>query len=199
MKGIQEQISELSTAAIVSGKFTAAQIIEVTGQGSPEQQLGKLQQMTESHDLTIPTAESHYTEKIAKLTEQLAKSGKVLGFQIVEALQSGSTQQERFRALESLAVAKKIGVTKVERKNGSAVVTESARPTNEQRVQNAMKSHKCSFREAHIICNLPDPGPNANESSDSVSERAERWRKYSGKQLKETEIQILAKRGVEPR
>jgi hypothetical protein len=197
MKSIQHQISELSTAAIVSGKFNADQIAEVTGQGSPEQQLSKLQQMTEGHNLSMTTAADHYAVQIAKLTEQLAKSGKVQGFQIVEALESGSNQRERFEALQSLAIAKRIGLTKVERKNGGAVIAESARPTKDERVQKYMRAHKCSFREASILAGFPDPGPTANESGDAVSERAKRWKRYSPI-LKESEIEVLAKRGVEP-
>jgi hypothetical protein len=201
MKSVQHQISELSTAAIVSGKFSADQIAEVTGQGSPEQQLSKLQQMTEGHNLSITTADDHYARQIAKLTEQLAKSGKVQGFQIVEALESGANQRERFEALQSLARAKKIGVDKIVRNNGGrADVFESAggRPSDDERVQAAMKKHKCSFREAHVMCGLPDPGPNMTESVSAVTDRAKRWMRYSPT-ISEADAMSMALKGIEPR
>ena len=201
MKSVQHQISELSTAAIVSGKFSADQIAEVTGQGSPEQQLSKLKDMTEGHNLSITSADDHYARQIAKLTEQLAKSGKVQGFQIVEALESGANQRERFEALQSLAIAKKIGMNKIVRNNGGrADVFESAggRPNNEDRIQQYQKKFKCSFREAHIACGLADPGPDMNESVNAVTERAKRWKRYSPAMSHEDATKMALK-GIEPR
>jgi len=205
MKTVQQQISELSTSAIFSGKFTAVQIAEVTGQGSPEQQLSKLQQMTEGHNLSVESADSYYTAKIAKLTEQLAKSGKVQQFQIVEALESGSNQRERFDALQSLAITKRINIKEnkpggITRNNGGRVdFTESAgRPSNEDRVKQYQKKFNCSFREAHIACGLPDPGPNMTESVNAITDRAKRWRRFSPS-MSEADAMSMALKGVEPR
>jgi hypothetical protein len=114
-------------------------------------------------------------------------------------MQSCSTESERFEALQSLAIAKKVGVKPVERKNGSAF-TESAAPvrqTTEQRIASYARKMKVSFREAALFLGEKDPGPNANESKSVIEARAERWRKYCGV-ISEADVRVLAEKGVEP-
>jgi hypothetical protein len=199
MKSVEEQFSELRTAAIASGKITANQIIEATkGIETEEQRLSILQEMAASHKITVPRPES-FSEKVAHLTEKIVASGKVTAVQINESMQSCSTERERFESLQSLAIAKKIGVKPIERKNGSAF-TEAAAPvrqTTEERIASYARKMKVSFREAALFLGEKDPGPNTNESKSVIEARAERWRKYCGV-ISEADVRTLAEKGAEP-
>jgi hypothetical protein len=198
MKSVEEQFSELRTAAIASGKITAKQIIEATGGiQTEEQRLSILQEMARPHNITVPLPES-FSDKVAHLTEKIVASGKVTAVQINASMKECSTEKERFESLQALAITKKIDTPRVERKNGSAF-TESAssvQPTNDDRVQMYMKAGM-TFRESHIMCGLPDPGPNPKEPKAGIEARAERWRKYCGV-LSEADVRTLAEKGVEP-
>jgi len=109
--------------------------------------------------------------------------------EIAETLKP-ATIEERLSAIKLLAENKKIM-----RKNGNAVIVESI--TEGDRVQRYMREAKCSFREATIMVTGKDPGKNAKETGNAITERADRWRKYSSL-LSEAEVQKLAERGVEP-
>jgi hypothetical protein len=199
MKSVAEQFSELRTAAIASGKITARHIIEATRSiATEEQRLSILQEMAASHNITVPRPES-VSDKVAHLTEKIVASGKVTAVQINESMKDCSNENERFTALQSLAITKKIDTPRVERKNGSAF-TESAspvRPTKEERIASYARKMKVSFREAALFLGEKDPGPNANESKSVVEARAERWRKYCGV-ISEADVRTLAEKGVEP-
>jgi hypothetical protein len=199
MKSVEVQFSELRTAAIASGKITAKQIIEATGGiQTEEQRLSILQEMAASHNITVPRPES-FSEKVAHLTEKIVASGKVTAVQINESMQSCSTESERFEALQSLAIAKKIGVTPVKRNNGASMNESAApvRPTKEERIADYARKMKCNFREAALFLGYKDPGPNVNEPKSVIEARAERWRKYCGV-ISEADVRVLAEKGVEP-
>src|SRR5579872_2283908 len=118
MQSLTEQFSELRTAAIASGKITAKQIIEATrGIETEEQWLSVLKEMAAPHKITVPRPES-VSDKVAHLTEKIVASGKVTAIQINESMKDCSNESERFTALQSLVIAKKIDMPRVERKNG---------------------------------------------------------------------------------
>ncbi|HXM62974.1 MAG TPA: hypothetical protein VN950_19080 [Terriglobales bacterium] len=197
MQSVTEQFSELRTAAIASGKITATQIIEATkGIVTDEQRLSVLKEMAEEHKVPLPESVS---EKIAHLTEKIVTSGKVTAVQINESMKNCSTESERLEALQSFAIAKKIGVTRVERKNGAAMNESAApvRPTKEERIASYARKMKVSFREAALFLGYKDIGPKANESNSVIEARAERWRKYCGV-ISEADVRSLAEKGLEP-
>ncbi len=103
---------------------------------------------------------------------------------------------------EKLSIAKKHAASlnikeskpRVHRNNGSGVsITESE--ANDQRVRSYMKKVGVNFREASVICGLPDPGP--REPKSMIEARRDSWKKYAPF-LSESECQTLAERGVEP-
>lgn len=156
MKSISETFSELRTAAIIGG-VTADEITEAVKGLSTEEGAAKLKELTESRNITIPNADDHYSQEIAKLTEKLVKSGKVTGFQIMESLKTCSNEKERFTALQSLAVAKKIDVKPVQRKNGSQTPlseSDSTRPDTQTRVKQVMKDFRFSEKEACLYLGI---------------------------------------------
>ena len=110
-----------------------------------------------------------------------------------------SNESERFDALQSLAIAKRIDEKRVTRNNGSAFneSASSVRPTKEERIASYARKMKVSFREAALFLGEKDPGPNSNESKSVVEARAERWRKYCGV-ISEADVRTLAEKGVEP-
>jgi hypothetical protein len=199
MKSVAEQFSELRTAAIASRKITAKQIIEATkSMATEEQRLSILQEMAASHKITVPRPES-VEEKVTYLTEKIVASGKVTAVQINESMKNCSNESERFDALQSLAIAKRIDEKRVTRNNGSAFneSASSVRPTKEERIASYARKMKVSFREAALFLGEKDPGPNSNESKSVVEARAERWRKYCGV-ISEADVRTLAEKGVEP-
>ncbi len=199
MKSVAEQFSELRTAAIASRKITAKQIIEATKSiATEEQRLSILQEMAASHKITVPRPES-VEEKVTYLTEKIVASGKVTAIQINESMKNCSNESERFDALQSLAIAKRIDEKRVTRNNGSAFneSASSVRPTKEERIASYARKMKVSFREAALFLGEKDPGPNSNESKSVVEARAERWRKYCGV-ISEADVRTLAEKGVEP-
>lgn len=199
MKSVAEQFSELRTAAIASRKITAKQIIEATKSiATEEQRLSILQEMAASHKITVPRPES-VEEKVTYLTEKIVASGKVTAVQINESMKNCSNESERFDALQSLAIAKRIDEKRVTRNNGSAFneSASSVRPTKEERIASYARKMKVSFREAALFLGEKDPGPNSNESKSVVEARAERWRKYCGV-ISEADVRTLAEKGVEP-
>jgi hypothetical protein len=199
MQSLTEQFSELRTAAIASGKITAKQIIEATrGIETEEQRLSVLKEMAAPHKITVPRPES-VSDKVAHLTEKIVASGKVTAVQINESMKDCSNESERFTALQSLVIAKKIDMPRVERKNGSAF-TESApsKPTQTERVEHYMKSMRMTFREAHVMCGLPDPGPNAKPSESFNESLRKRWKRYIGGMISESDLDQLVAKGVEP-
>jgi hypothetical protein len=200
MKSAPEQFSELRTAAIASGKITAKQIIEATkGIESMEGRLNVLEEMTKPLNITVPVPES-VSDKIANLTEKILTSGKVSAVQINESMKDCLNEAERFDALRSLAVAKKIDTPRVERKNGTAFKesASSVRPTKEDRIASYARKMKCSFREAALFLGEKNIGSNTKETTAVREARAERWRAYYGPLISEADLQILVERGLEP-
>src|SRR5580692_12081237 len=86
----------------------------------------------------------------------------------------GSTIEERLGRLQKYA--KKVGITRVQRKNGSAINEAGS----EDRVQATMRKHSMSFREATIFCGGKDPGPKAKAPNAFIEARVERLKKYYG-------------------
>jgi hypothetical protein len=176
MQSLAQQFSELRTAALVSGKITAAQINEATqGMTSEEQRLSKLKEMTKACGVTVQSAESYYSEKADNLIEQIGKSGKVKDFQIIEATKDCATEKDRFEALQSLALAKQIGTKQIVRNNGGRIaessvdLTESERTA--QRVKQYQKKFKVSEKEACAMIGLPYLTESVQALSESTGDK----------------------------
>lgn len=205
MESIAEQFLKLKIAAIASGKISTAEINEATRDvPSDEQRLSALKEVMAKHNVAefVESADAHYSQKFDDLLEKVASSEKVKPFQIMESLSGCTNARERFDALHSLALAKYvIEVPRIARKNGSTVLAESNQNDREEnesdRIAHYAKKLRCSIREATIFATGKDPGPNVEESSGLIAERAARWKKYCGV-LSEQDCRTLAEKGLEP-
>jgi hypothetical protein len=134
------------------------------------------------------------------LVETTITSGKLTGVEIKEAVANFDGPEKKLAALKKKLNIKETKSGRITRNNGGRVdFSESAgRPSNEERVQAAMKKNKCSLREAHVLCGLPDPGPNMTESVTAITDRVKRWRRYSPS-MSEADAMAMALKGIEPR
>jgi hypothetical protein len=134
------------------------------------------------------------------LVETTLNSGKLTGVEIKEAVANYSEPEKKLAALRKKLNIKENKPERIKRENGGRVdFSESAgRPSNEERVQAAMKKHKCSFREAHVMCGLPVPDPDMTESLSTIADRAKRWKRYSPS-ISESDAMGMALKGIEPR
>jgi len=82
---------------------------------------------------------------------------------------------------------------RIPRKNGSAINEAGT----EDRVQSYMRKMNLSFREASIVCGLPDPGRNAKQPASFTESLVEAWKKYCPG-LSESDYRTLAERGISP-
>jgi hypothetical protein len=141
-------------------------------------------------------AHSQYTA----LVEDTVLNGKLTSVEINEAVAGCDSSEKKLAKLKKRLSIKENKPTRIIRNNGGRVdFTESAgRPDNEERVKQYQKKFKCSFREAHIACGLPDPGPNMTESVNAITDRAKRWKRFSPS-ISEADALSIALKGVEPR
>ena len=128
--------------------------------------------------------------QIAEARAAITNSPKFKG--VHADLPKCATLEETLARTKEFADKRGISLTesrpRVQRKNGSTVVTGS---DSTERVQRAAKEFHCSIQEATVILGLP---LSAAEKSE-VSELAEAWKSYAPA-LTESEAITLAKRGV---
>ena len=128
---------------------------------------------------------------------------KTAGIDFAEAVKDAISEEHRLSILKSLA--KKNGIkesveireSRIERKNGTGGPA-SGVATEQERIAAYMRKGSCSFREASILCGLPDPGPKATASKEMVEARAARWKKHCGGTITEADAMTLAEKGIEP-
>jgi hypothetical protein len=149
---------------------------------------------------TTATRKGKQMRSLEQKFSEAASAAKRAGVDVTPFLTGGSVEQRYNRLNEHLVTKgitiKESAAPRIRRNNGRSVeVTESDK--NAARVQGTMKKFNCGFREASILCGLPDPGPGAKEQDTVLAERAARWKKYAPT-LTETECQNLASRGIEP-
>jgi hypothetical protein len=181
MTSVEQQFSELRTAVIASGKITAKQIIEATKAiETEEQRLSILQEMASPHNVTVPRTES-FSEKVAHLTEKIVASGKVTALQINESMKECSNEKERFESLQSLAIAKKIGVKPVERKNGTPCVVQESQAsvfTKDQKIARTAKEMRMTLQEAALFLDPNDRNYAPSNSGATFDEAMKKWMSF---------------------
>lgn len=185
--------------ALVSGKFTAAEIKEsMKDTSSQEQRINNLKAMMTEREVFTESADSFYSEKADALIEQIMKSGKVDKFQIIEATKNCTTEQSRCEALESLRIAKKIDVARITRNNGTSGISEAARQelTRDEKIARAAKENRMTLREASVFCGFGDPGAEVISES-TTSKIVAQWKRYSPA-ISDSQARQLAERGVYP-
>jgi hypothetical protein len=110
----------------------------------------------------------------------------------------GETIEQRLSELKKYA--KKVGITesgrpaRIQRKNGSAINEAGT----EDRVQSYMRKMNLNFREASIVCGLPDPGPHAKQPAAFTESLVKAWKDYCGGLISESDARTLAERGISP-
>jgi hypothetical protein len=192
MQSIEEQYG--NTLTLLRDGGVPLTVIQETTKGIPTLE-GKLNAL---ESLQIENGIDPWTQYSA-LVEMTITSGKLTGVEIKDAVGDCNDPAKKLAALRKRLNIKENKPGKIKRENGGrADLFESARPSNDERVQKYMVMHKCSFREASILAGLPDPGSHVKDSGDEIGKLAGRWKKYCPT-LKESEIQTLAKRGMEPR
>jgi hypothetical protein len=144
--------------------------------------------------------ETQYAELKSKIVAAEVAKGfaeSVVESTIKETI-TGATIEEKLSRLQKHA--KKVGLTesgrpaRILRKNGAF-----AEGSDEGRVERAMRVHKMTIREASIFCGLDDPGPRAKSPKNFNEGLRDRWKKYMGGLISESDLDQLVERQIEPK
>jgi hypothetical protein len=110
-----------------------------------------------------------------------------------ETVMTGISVEEKLSKAKKLNVVTESSRPRVKRNNGAF-----AEGSDESRVERAMRVHKMTIREASIFCGLADPGPRAKSPKNFNEGLRDRWKKYMGGLISESDLDQLVERQIEP-
>lgn len=142
------------------------------------------------------------TEQHASLAEAAIASGKITAALISETLTplKDATEEVRFSALQKLTKEKgfKESAPRIQRKNGSGVVAESALTEQDAKVLNYMKRTGASLQEATYVLTGKELSRDAKFSESMIEGLVAEWKDYCGATISDADARSLAERGIRP-